>query len=106
MKIEKNNVVGVSYELTVDGNLYDIATKEQPLEYIHGTHMLIPKFEEAVEGLQAGDTFAFDVEPEEGYGEYDISIVKDWVSFEELDKFFELRSQNGIHGKLEQMKGE
>ena len=42
----------------------------------------------------------------EGYGEYDISIVKDWVSFEELDKFFELRSQNGIHGKLEQMKGE
>ncbi|MBO6082540.1 MAG: peptidylprolyl isomerase, partial [Bacteroidales bacterium] len=71
MKIEKNKVVEVSYELTVDGNLYDIATKENPLDYIHGTHMLIPKFEEAVEGLQPGDTFAFDVEPEEGYGEYD-----------------------------------
>ena len=71
MKIEKNKVVAVSYELTVDGNLYDIATKEHPLDYIHGTNMLIPKFEEAVEGLKPGDTFAFDVEPEEGYGEYD-----------------------------------
>ena len=40
MKIEKNKVVEVSYELTVEGQVVDTATKEQPLDYIHGTKML------------------------------------------------------------------
>ncbi len=73
MKIGKNKVVEVLYELTVDGVVADSATKDNPLDYIHGTHMLIPKFEEQVEGLEEGDTFAFSVSPEEGYGEYDPS---------------------------------
>lgn len=70
MKIEKNKVVEVSYVLTVDGQVFDTATKEQPLDYIHGTKMLIPKFEAEIEGKEAGDTFAFSVAPAEGYGEY------------------------------------
>ena len=70
MKIEKNKVVEVSYVLTVDGQVFDTATKEQPLDYIHGTKMLIPKFEAEIEGKEAGDTFAFSVTPAEGYGEY------------------------------------
>ena len=60
----------VSYVLTVDGQVFDTATKEQPLDYIHGTKMLIPKFEAEIEGKEAGDTFAFSVAPAEGYGEY------------------------------------
>ena len=56
MKIGKNKVVEVLYELTVDGVVADSATKDNPLDYIHGTHMLIPKFEEQVEGLEEGDT--------------------------------------------------
>ena len=70
MKIEKNKVVEVSYVLTVDGQVFDTATKEQPLDYIHGTKMLIPKFEAEIEGKEAGDKFAFSVAPAEGYGEY------------------------------------
>ena len=71
MKIEKNKVVLVTYDLTVDGQLVDSANEEQPLDYIQGMHMLIPKFEEALEGLEEGALFAFTIQPEDGYGPYD-----------------------------------
>ena len=71
MRIEKNKVVVLTYELEVDGVKVDSATEEQPLDYIQGLHMLIPKFEAEVEGLEEGAAFAFTVLPEEGYGAYD-----------------------------------
>ena len=71
MKIEKNKVVAVTYDLTVEGNIVDRATEEAPLDYIQGMHMLIPAFEAALEGLQEGDAFAFTLQPEEGYGSVD-----------------------------------
>jgi len=71
MKIEKNKVVAVTYDLTVEGNIVDRATEEAPLDYIQGMHMLIPAFEAALEGLQEGDTFAFTLQPEDGYGPYE-----------------------------------
>ena len=71
MKIEKNRVAVLTYELEADGAIVDKATEERPLDYIHGTHMLIPRFEEEVEGLAEGDAFAFTLSPEEGYGTYD-----------------------------------
>ena len=71
MRIEKNKVVLVTYDLTVDGQLVDSANEEQPLDYIQGMHMLIPKFEEALEGLEEGAIFAFTIQPEDGYGAYD-----------------------------------
>ena len=71
MKIEKNKVVFVTYDLTVDGQLVDSANEEQPLDYIQGMHMLIPKFEEALEGLEEGALFSFTIQPEDGYGPYD-----------------------------------
>ena len=70
MKIQKNNFVALAYELTVDGNIVDSASENQPLEYIHGCNMLIPRFEEEVEGKEPGDDFAFTLSPEEGYGEH------------------------------------
>lgn len=71
MKVQKNNVVELTYELIVDGKLADKATQERPLGYIHGTHMLLPKFESEVEGKEPGDEFAFTLTPEEGYGTFD-----------------------------------
>lgn len=65
MKVQKNNVVELTYELIVDGKLADKATQERPLGYIHGTHMLLPKFESEVEGKEPGDEFAFTLTPEE-----------------------------------------
>ena len=68
MKVEQNHVVALSYELTVEGQVADRASKDAPLEYIHGFGMLLPRFEEEVEGKQPGDTYAFTLSPEEGYG--------------------------------------
>lgn len=70
MKINKNKVVSVSYELEVDGTIADKATSQNPLEYIHGTGMLLPKFEAALEDKETGDSFSFTLSPEDGYGAY------------------------------------
>ena len=75
MEIGTNKVVELSYELEVDGNIVDRAGEERPLDYIHGTKMLLPKFESELEGKTAGDVFAFTLTPEEGYGEYDPKLV-------------------------------
>ena len=71
MNVEKNKVVAVSYELEVEGKIADKAKAESPLEYIHGTGTLLPRFESELEGKQPGDSFEFTLSPEEGYGEYD-----------------------------------
>lgn len=70
MEIKKNMVVAVSYELEVEGKIADKAGSEAPLEYIHGSGMLLPKFEAALEGKAPGDGFEFTLKPEEGYGSY------------------------------------
>ncbi len=71
MKAKKNKVVSLTYELIVDGALADKADESRPLDYIHGTGMLLPKFESEVEGKEPGDEFAFTLTPEEGYGVFD-----------------------------------
>ncbi len=70
MKISKNKVVEVAYELEVDGKIIDVAEEKKPLDYIQGANMLLPKFEEILEGKEAGYEFSFTLNPEEGYGEY------------------------------------
>ena len=77
MKIEKNRVVALSYTLVVDGAVADQATAEHPLEYIHGTGMLLPRFEEEVAGKEPGEDYAFTLSPEEGYGVHNPAHVFD-----------------------------
>ena len=62
-------MVGVDYKLTVDGQIADQSCPGQPLEFIFGTGMLLPKFEEAILGKEPGDKVAFTLEPKDGYGE-------------------------------------
>ena len=50
MKVEKNKMVAVDYKLTVDGAIADQSQPGAPLEFICGTGMLLPKFEEAILG--------------------------------------------------------
>ena len=77
MKITKNSVVALSYELIVDGSLADKAVAETPLEYIHGTGALLPRFAEELLGKEAGESFAFVLSPEEGYGVHNAEYVFD-----------------------------
>ena len=75
MKVDQKKVVALSYELTVEGALADKATAEKPLEYIHGTGMLLPRFEEEVAGKEGGESFEFTLSPEEGYGVYSSDYI-------------------------------
>ena len=77
MKIEANKVVEFSYELEVDGQVVDRATKERPLDYIHGTGSLLPKLEAHIEGMEPGATFDVTLSPADGYGEVDPSRIID-----------------------------
>ena len=69
MKIAQNTVVEFVYELEVDGQVVDHTVKERPLDYIHGTGSLLPKLEEHIEGMVAGDKFDVTLSPADGYGE-------------------------------------
>ena len=46
MKIGQDTFVSLSYTLTVEGQVADQATADQPLEFVFGLGYLLPKFEE------------------------------------------------------------
>jgi FKBP-type peptidyl-prolyl cis-trans isomerase SlyD len=69
MKIAPNTHVALTYKLLVDGEIADEATADRPLEFIYGAGFLLPAFEENIKGLKAGDTFAFQLDAANGYGE-------------------------------------
>ena len=80
MKITNNAVVNAEYELYVDGDngepeLMEKATAEQPLNFIYGIGMMLPKFEQNLNGLETGDSFDFTISNEEAYGPYDDEAV-------------------------------
>ena len=77
MIIAKNTVVGVHYQLDVDGQKID-ASGEQPLVYLHGHGMMIPGFEKQLAGLKAGDKYNFQVSAAEGYGEFNQNAIV-WI---------------------------
>lgn len=83
MKITANKAVSAEYELFVDGEtegeleLMEKATVEQPLSFVYGIGMMLPKFEENLFGMQAGDKFDFVINTEDAYGEYDDESVLD-----------------------------
>ena len=69
MKVENGKTVYVDYKLTVDGQIADQSQPGQPLEFICGMGMLLPKFEEAVMGKEPGESVSFTLEAKDGYGE-------------------------------------
>ena len=75
MTIQDEKVVSLTYTLTVDGEVKDQATEENPLEFIFGLGYLLPKFEEYIKGKHVGDSYAFTLSPAEGYGVYDAQAV-------------------------------
>ncbi|MCJ0742352.1 FKBP-type peptidyl-prolyl cis-trans isomerase [Pedobacter montanisoli] len=76
MNISSNSVVALTYELhttTPEGNqvFVEKANDENPLVFLYGVGMMLPKFEEHLTGLKAGDEYSFELSPSEGYGEID-----------------------------------
>ncbi|MDF1571652.1 MAG: FKBP-type peptidyl-prolyl cis-trans isomerase [Bacteroidales bacterium] len=71
MEITKDKVVSITYELRRDaenGEVVETVTTVNPLTFIYGTGGMLPKFEENLDGLKAGDTFKFGLNSEDAYG--------------------------------------
>lgn len=76
MAIENNNVVALNYTLhTVEENgektFVEQTTTENPLTFLYGVGMMLPKFEENIAGLSVGDKTSFTLEAVDAYGEKD-----------------------------------
>ncbi|MBF4246283.1 peptidylprolyl isomerase [Vibrio anguillarum] len=77
MKIEKNVVVSLAYQLVLeDGAVVDQSTVDAPLDYLHGHNNLITGLENELEGKVVGDKFTATIAPEDAYGEYNDELVQ------------------------------
>ncbi|WP_353127969.1 FKBP-type peptidyl-prolyl cis-trans isomerase [Parapedobacter pyrenivorans] len=73
MTIAPNSVVTLTYKLhTIENGertFVEEAGKDNPLDFLFGVGMMLPKFEEHISGLEAGDTTDFELAAEDAYGE-------------------------------------
>lgn len=78
MTITKNKVAALTYTLTkdnYDGQIVETVGKDQAIEFLFGAGRLLPAFELALEGKQAGDIFRFEILAEEAYGDFNANAV-------------------------------
>jgi len=80
MAIENNNVVTLNYTLhTVEADgektFVEQTTTDNPLTFLYGAGMMLPKFEENIGGLLVGDKTSFQLEAVDAYGERDDRAV-------------------------------
>lgn len=78
MKIQKNTVVSLTYNLHLDsaeGELIESTNNERPLVFLYGVGMMLPEFEKQLSDKKGGESFAFTLTKEEAYGEYSLDAV-------------------------------
>lgn len=79
MNIQPNSVVALTYDLYTTENGEEVfvekATAEQPLVFLYGVGMMLPKFEENLSGLTQGATYDFHLAAVDAYGEKDANAV-------------------------------
>lgn len=76
MKVSKNTVVSISYQLFVGDEgekeeLMEQTKKNQPYKFTCGAGTELEKFEENLIGKEVGESFDFYIDCEDAYGEYD-----------------------------------
>lgn len=70
------DTVRVHYTGTLnDGAIFDTSENMDPLEFTLGEGMVIPGFENAVLGMNVGETKKVNLSPDEGYGMPDDELV-------------------------------
>lgn len=78
MKISKDKVVSLTYELRLDhkeGEVVEALKPDGPLVFIYGSGNLLPKFEENIDGLIVGDKFNFNLASVDAYGDKDTDAI-------------------------------
>lgn len=76
MKITQNTVVTLNYTLKDDnGEILD-QSHDDSFMYLHGTGGIIPGLENELEGKSTGDALSVHINPEDGYGLRDDSMIQ------------------------------
>jgi len=74
MKITPQCVVALTW--TLKDTLGEVLDElDEPIEFLLGGQDLLSKIEEHLQGHEAGDALAFQLEPEQAFGEYDETLV-------------------------------
>lgn len=78
MAAENGDKVRVHYTGTLkDGTVFDTSHEGDPIEFAIGSKMVISGFEDAVVGMEPGDTKNFTVPSTDAYGEHDPRLVQE-----------------------------
>ncbi|MBU1370660.1 MAG: peptidylprolyl isomerase [Bacteroidetes bacterium] len=80
MKVGNQKVVSLTYELRqkdAQGELIQKVDSDRPFVYLFGVGGLLPKFEESLNDLEAGDKFSFELNSKDGYGEHNAEAIID-----------------------------
>jgi FKBP-type peptidyl-prolyl cis-trans isomerase 2 len=73
---KEGDMVDVHYTGTLDdGTVFDSSEGKDPLQFTLGEKQVIPGFEDAVTGMNPGDTKTVKILPEEAYGEHREEMV-------------------------------
>jgi FKBP-type peptidyl-prolyl cis-trans isomerase SlyD len=75
--ITQDKVVGFTYILKdSEGIVLDESSDSEPLEYLHGHQNIISGLESELEGLQVGDKKDIIIQPQDGYGLPQDSLIQ------------------------------
>jgi len=75
-QIKKGDKIKVHYTGKLDdGTVFDSSKEREPLEFTVGDGKIIPGFEEAVIGMQPGESKTIKIEAEKAYGPYREELV-------------------------------
>lgn len=82
MNISPNSVVALTYELHTTNEegqqvFVEKADEANPLVFLYGVGMMLPKFEEYLTGKTTGDDYGFELSAVDGYGEKDPEATTD-----------------------------
>ena len=79
MTIQNDSRVSLAYEIRLgsnDGEILDLATVDDPFDFVVGHQDVFPAIEEAVIGRKQGDSFEELVDAERAFGEHDPQLVR------------------------------
>ncbi|KUG19498.1 fkbp-type peptidyl-prolyl cis-trans isomerase slyd [hydrocarbon metagenome] len=85
-----------------DGTIFDTSFDQEPLEFTIGERQVIPGFEQAVVGMEPGETKTTTIPPEEAYGQRNDEMVLE-VDREQLPE--SLEPQPGQFLQIQQPDG-
>lgn len=61
MKVMQGRIVAIEYSVKADGKVIEATESGKPVEYLHGSEMLLPDLEAAIEGWPEGKKGTFTI---------------------------------------------